>query len=264
MLTLEQIVKVINREPKSVVANYLLSCNSFRKPYDIEKGACKLFGDVSGFSNGSINGYFTFSLSPLVIGDKEGYKLKDDQLAVRKALKFALRYSAENNLSMYNVFSADKSAFVVTRLLRALLKEKDLRVTDLSEDLKVPYTTVTEHMLRLQKLGFVEFERFEGGVKFKWSDKAKIENFEDTIRESLKSISDNRAGVISRAINVGNFLYKNYENFYSAREITKGIKCSKTDFMIYYNASCLRILEGLGFVVPNNDFRGGKIDARLL
>ena len=271
-MQLDQLVRIINREPKSFVGAFVLD-STLKTVSDVERECVGLLGfdtvvalkkEHPGLSSTSIQSYFDYSFAPIVEGDKsQGYRIKDTEVNIQRALMLALKYSSLTGLSMYDIFRIDQSAAVVANVIENLYQDSDLRIQDLHEKVGSNWTSITNHVLRLEKIGLTRFERYEGGVQFQWNNQKNLDNLETDVKKKLKDLPLYRRHTIHRAIEVGVSLHQNRERPMNSVEITNGIKYSKSKSSIHFTEHGLRILVDLGYVIPSNDFRGGERQSKV-
>jgi len=194
---LEAILSSVNTEYKSVTLGFLLEDN-WKTSNDIRNAAESYVNPVTNIIPGdtSFKAYCTFTFIPIGAVAEERirgrnpisyYKLTEDGEKYGKPIaQFSLRTAVDKNLSMYNIFGftashgKTRSPFNTAKILFELEKEDNLRRVDLANECGLVDMAVSQHLLRLKNIGFVNYDSISGEEsgwsKYEWIKGKNPEN----------------------------------------------------------------------------------------
>lgn len=181
------------------------------------------------------------------------YQSNENAVRLRPLLEEALVYSVLSGISMFKIFGTDIAAPLVLRIIATLHTNQDLRVEDLSSLAEVDETRITRHLQRLQKIGFVDFQKYKEGVRFSWNHEKSTDQLRTEVQKARGRQKSNDR--IKRIITIGEYLAK------QAAEEERPLSPWEVGISLRYSAlnhtqQTLRTLQELGFVIPTNDYRG--------
>ena len=194
---LEAILSSVNTEYKSVTLGILLD-DSWKTGNDIRNAAESYVNPVTNIipSDTSFKAYCTFTFIPIGAVAEERikgripvsyYKLTEDGEKYGKPIaQFSLRTAVDYKLSMYEIFGSTpspgktRSPFNTAKILFELEKEDNLRRVDLANECGLIDMAVSQHLLRLKNIGFVNYDSVSGEEsgwsKYEWIKGKNLEN----------------------------------------------------------------------------------------
>ena len=200
-MSVEQILKVINRESKSFLIKYVFGIYPLSS-YDAEKKIMGYFlynhgnsKDIELFrkrfpslSHGSIEDYIENSLYYFLKSKNKEYFIPENKKFIQDIAEFALGYAAKEKISMLNILGNNKSTYITASILMFLGTNQNVSITDLIESLDLKWGLKTRHLERLDKYGYIEFTsgRFQKGGNGKF-EKTTIINITE---KGIKSVSE--------------------------------------------------------------------------
>ena len=171
MMPVEDVLRMINREPKSFLLRFVFSSEPI-SPYEAEKSLMADFGydpqsisqinsfrkDYPSLSHGSIEDFIGTSLYKAVRKTRRQYFIPQENAWVQNVAGAALQYAAEEGISMFEVLSKNRSCYHIVQIIRFLEENNDVSLSELVHGVGLSWGTKTRHLERLARIRFVEFD----------------------------------------------------------------------------------------------------------
>jgi len=171
-MSVENILKIINREPKSFLITYIFNEYPITS-YDAEKKIMEFFSfdpknreeillfrkKVPSLSHGSIENFIESSLNYALEEENKRFYIPKDKLFVQDIAAFSLGYSAKEKTSMFDILGANISCYNNARILSFLGANKDVSIIDLISSLNLKWGNKTMYLERLSKHGYITFDK---------------------------------------------------------------------------------------------------------